>query len=66
MGLMNVKNYVVYRMDFLKKKKVPIGKLVERREKERRNNEAGILRLAQELYADSSFDKLHIIINPDE
>lgn len=60
-----MKTYAVYRVDFLNKKKVPIGKLTERREKERNNNEAGILRLAQELYAESSFDKLHIIVSPE-
>ena len=60
-----MKTYKVYWIDFLNKKKVPIGTLVERREKERRNNEAGILRLAQKLYAESSIDKLHIIVSPE-
>jgi hypothetical protein len=60
-----MKTYKVYRLDFLNKKKVPIGTLVERREKERRNNEAGILRMAQKLYAESSIDKLHIIVSPE-
>jgi len=49
----------------LNKKKVPIGTLVERREKERRNNETDLLRLAQKLYAESSFDKMHIIVRPE-
>lgn len=57
--------YTVYRIDFLEKKKVPIGTLVERRKKERGNNKANILRLAQKLYADSSIDKLHIIVTPE-
>jgi len=57
--------YTVYRIDFLDKKKVPIGTLVERRKKERGNNKANILRLAQKLYAESSIDKLHIIVSPE-
>lgn len=65
-----MKTYKVYRIDFLNKKKEPIGTLIERREKERRekdrrNNEADILRLAQKLYAESSIDKLHIIVSPE-
>lgn len=65
MELMNGKTYTVYRIDFLNNKRVPIGTLIERREKERVNNEAGILRLAQNLYAESSIDKLHIIVSPE-
>jgi len=60
-----MKTYAVYRIDFLNKKKVPIGSLIERREKERLNNKADILRLAQKLYAESSIDKLHIIVSPE-
>ena len=57
-----MKTYTVYRIDFLDKKKIPIGMLVERREKERNKNEADILRLAQRLFAESSIDKLHITV----
>jgi hypothetical protein len=57
-----VKTYTVYRIDFLNKKKIPIGMLVERREKERNKNEVDILRLAQRLFAESSIDKLHITV----
>jgi hypothetical protein len=63
MELKNKKIYTVYRMDFLDEKKVPIGTLVERRVKERGNNEAGVLRLAQRLYAESPIDKLRIIVS---
>ena len=58
-----MKTYTVYRIDFLNKKKIPIGMLVERREKERNKNEADILRMAQRLFAESSIDKLHITVN---
>jgi hypothetical protein len=65
MELKNGKIYTVYRIDFLNKRKVPIGTLVERREKERNNNKADMLRLAQNLYAESSIEKLHIIVGPE-
>ena len=57
--------YTVYRIDFLNEMMVPIGSLVERREKERAKNEEDMLLLAQNLYAESSIDKPHIIISPD-
>ena len=60
-----MKTYAVYRIDFLNNKKVPIGRLTERREKDRNNNEAGMLRLAQKLYGESSIEKLHIIVSPE-
>ena len=62
---MAVKTYTVYRIDFWNRKKVPIGTLTERRVKERRNNKADILQLAQMLYAESSIEKLHIIVSPE-
>jgi len=58
-----VKTYTVYRIDFLNKKKIPIGMLVERREKERNKNEVDILRMAQRLFAESSIDRLRITVN---
>lgn len=60
-----MKTYTVYRIDFLNDRKIPIGTLVERREKERNGNESGILRLAQKLYAESSIEKLHIMVSPE-
>lgn len=59
------KTYTVYRIDFLNNRKVPIGTLTERREKERNSNESGMLRLAQKLYAESSIEKLHITVSPE-
>jgi len=64
-GLNYVKTYKVYRLDYLNNKKVLIGTLVERRKKQRKNNETDLLRLAQKLYAETSFDKLHIIVRPE-
>ena len=64
-GSTTVKTYTVYRIDFLNKKKVPIGMLVERREKERNKNEVDIMRLAQRLFAESSIDKRRITVSPE-
>jgi hypothetical protein len=60
-----VNTYTVYRIDYANKKKVPIGKLVERRKQERRNNADEILVRAQQLYAYSPIDKYFITVSPD-
>jgi hypothetical protein len=56
-----MKTYTVYRVDYLKNKTVKIGKLLDRREGERLNNAADMLRLAQKIYTRSSIDS-HIFI----
>jgi hypothetical protein len=48
--------YSVYRVDYRNNKQELIGKLVERRMKERTNNAADMLRLAKKIYATSSMD----------
>ena len=59
-----MKTYVVFRVEYLTNKKIPIGTLVDRRQKERRNNVEGMLRLAQKVYVTSSIDS-HIFISPE-
>jgi len=61
---MRVKNFTVYRFDYNRQVREPVGELVERRRKERRNNNEDLLRLAQRLYSTSSLDS-HILINPE-
>jgi hypothetical protein len=61
---MGVKNYTVYRFDYIRQVREPVGKLVERRRAERRNNAEDLLRLAQRLYSASSLDS-HLVIAPD-
>lgn len=56
-----MKTYTVYRVDYLKNKTVKIGKILDRRERERKNNPADMLRLAQMKYATSSINS-HIFI----
>lgn len=61
---MRVKHYTVYRFDYDRQVREPVGKLLERRRAERRNNVADLLKLAQRLYSTSSLDS-HIVIIPD-
>lgn len=56
-----MKTYTVYRVDYSNNKTVKIGKVLDRREVERNNNPADMLRLAQMKYATSSVDS-HIFI----
>jgi hypothetical protein len=59
-----MKTYTVYRFDYVRKVKEPVGELTERRSKDRGNNTAALLRLAQKLYSTSSLDS-HIVIIPE-
>jgi hypothetical protein len=54
--------YTVYRVDHRNNKQELIGKVVERRKKERNNNAADMLRLAKKIYATSSIDSNIFII----
>jgi hypothetical protein len=59
-----VKTYIVYRFDYNRQVREPVGKLVERRNADRRNNAEALLRLAQRLYSTSSLDS-HLVIAPE-
>lgn len=61
-----MKNVTVYRVDYVKKSRVPIGTVVERRTKERGTNLFGLLRLARKCYAAGGADAFHIVIDPAE
>ena len=56
-----MRTYIVYRVDYLNNKTSKIGKVLDRREGERKNNPADMLRLAQIKYATSSINS-HIFI----
>ncbi len=58
-----MKQVTVYRVDYVKKTKVPIGHVVERRTKERGDNLVGLLRLARARYCTSPQDALHIAVD---
>jgi len=51
-----VKTYIVYRFDYVRQVSEPVGKLVERRSKDRGNNVGSLLKLAQKIYPTSSLD----------
>jgi len=59
-----MKTYTVYRFDYLRQVKEPVGELTERRSKDRGNNTEALLKLAQKLYSTSSLDS-HIVITPE-
>jgi len=61
---MRVKTYTVYRYDYLRQVREPVGELVERRSKDRGNNTEALLRLAQRIYSTSSLES-HLIIAPE-
>ncbi len=53
----------VYRVDFGRKTKVPIGTVLEKRKTERAHNYHDLLRLARRLFALDTADALHIVID---
>ena len=63
-GGSGMKTYIVYRYDYIQQVREPVGKVVERRAKDRGDNEASLLKLAQKLYPASSPD-IRIGIAPE-
>ena len=58
-----MKTYTVYRFDYLRQEREVVGKLVERRMKEREDNTEDLLKLAQRIYL-TPMDS-HIVISPE-
>ena len=58
---MDMKAYTVYRYDYNRQVREPIGMVLERRERDRGNNEECLLKLAQRIYFTWSGDS-HISI----
>jgi len=54
---------MVYRVDYGRKTKDPIGAVLEKRETERAYNYHDLLRLARRLFALDTADALHIVID---
>jgi hypothetical protein len=61
---MRMKTYTVYRYDYTRHVREPIGMVVERRNGDRGNDIESLLKLAQKLYSTSSLDS-HIVISPE-
>ena len=59
-----MKNYTVYRFDYNRQLREPVGQLMERRSEDRGKNTEDLLRLAQRLYSASSLDS-HVVITPE-
>ena len=59
-----MKTYIVYRFDYIRQVSEPVGKLVERRRKDRENNVGSLLKLAQKIYPTSSLDS-RLFITPE-
>ena len=55
--------YVVYRV-VAPGRKIPIGKLVDRRRAERKDNTADMVRLARKMYTSSTFEALELTVEP--
>lgn len=53
----------VYRADFTRKIKYPIGVVLEQRQTERGENYKGLLRLARRTYARDAADDINIVID---
>ena len=58
-----MKNVTVYRVDYVRKMKVPIGLVVERRKTERGNNILGLLCMARKSFSSSPEEAFHIAID---
>ncbi len=58
-----MKNITVYHVDYVRKTKVPIGTVIERRTRERGDNILGLLRLARKAYSSSPQEALNIAID---
>jgi hypothetical protein len=61
---MRMKTYTVYRYDYIRQVREPIGMVLERRKKDRGNDIWDLVKLAQKLYSTSSLDS-HIVISPE-
>jgi len=59
-----MKTFTVYRVDYILQVREPVGKLMERRRRDRGSNTEDLLKLAQWLYTTSSLDS-HIVITPE-
>jgi hypothetical protein len=53
----------LYRVDYGRRTKEPIGVVMENRKTERTNNYNDLLRLARRLFANDTADSVHIVID---
>jgi len=61
------KTYKVYRVDYLTRLKIPIGKVTERRSKPRGTaGHLGLMKLARQMFAESAEDRVRIVVGEEE
>jgi hypothetical protein len=65
-GVVPMKTVTVYRVDYVKKTRVPIGEVLERRKKDRSGNLLGLLRLARKIFGTGPEDAIHIAVDNRE
>jgi len=61
---MRVQTYIVYRLDYSRQVSEPVGKLVERRSKERVKNTEDLLKWAERIFPPYLPDS-HLVITPE-
>ncbi len=61
-----MRTVTVYRVDYVKKTRVPIGEVWERRKKDRGGNLFGLLMLARKIYGAGPEDAFHIAVDNQE
>ena len=57
-----MKIVTVYRVDYMRKTRVAIGWVAERRQKERGDNLLGLLRLARKIYGTGASEALYVTV----
>ncbi|TRZ97135.1 MAG: hypothetical protein D4R80_07640 [Deltaproteobacteria bacterium] len=63
-GEWDAETYTVYHFDYIRQVSEPVGKVVERRRKDRGNNVGSLLKLAQKIYPTTSLDS-RLVITPE-
>jgi len=58
-----MRNVTVYRVDYVRKTKVPIGQVVERRRSDRGDNLIGLLRLARKSFSSSPQEAIQTAVD---
>ncbi len=58
-----MKTYNVYRVDYVKHSRVPLGSVAERRRKNRPNNFLGLLKVARKAYGHSPNYDVRIVLD---
>ncbi len=61
-----MRTVTVCRVDYVKKTRVPVGGVQERRKKDRGDNLLGLLRLARKIYGTGPEDAIHIAVDSRE